>query len=86
MTDYENRNFVIFSSIELEKVKFYEVLETSMDTVRKSVDGSKTFVKWDGDNIPESIQSLTAIEGYYNYEEMLDILATEEWTSNEELI
>jgi hypothetical protein len=86
MTSYENRNFVIFLTSELDKVNFDEVLETSMDTVRKSVNGLKTFVKWDGEQIPQSIQSLTTIEGCYHYEEMLEILATEEWTSNEELI
>jgi hypothetical protein len=46
---YENRNFVIFNTSELDQIDFDQVLETSADTVRQSVDGTKTFVKWDGD-------------------------------------
>jgi hypothetical protein len=75
---YDNRQFVIFSTTELPLINFSEVLETSADTVRISVDGTKTFVKWDGD-IPPSVQALTTIEGYYTYEEMIDILSGPEW-------
>jgi len=45
---YENRNFLILSSEEVDKIDFNEVCETSAETLRYSVDGSKTFVKWDG--------------------------------------
>lgn len=77
---YENRNFMIFNTTELSQIDFTQVLETSSDTVRKSVDGAKTFVKWEGTVIPLSIDNLTTKEGPYNYEEMLNILNTEEWT------
>ena len=78
---YEQRNFAIFSTTELDQINFSEVLETSADTVRKSVDGTKTFVKWDGETPPPSVQALTTIQGFYTYEEMLDILSGEEWVS-----
>ena len=78
---YEQRNFAIFSVTELDQINFSEVLETSAETVRKSVDGTKTFVKWDGETPPPSVQALTTIQGYYTYEEMLDILSGEEWVS-----
>lgn len=42
-----NRNYVIFNVNEIEKIDFSQVLETSAATLRRSVDGSKTFVKWD---------------------------------------
>jgi len=78
--DYNNREFMIFSVTELPKIDFNEVKETSIDTVRKSVDGTKTFVKWDGEIIPSSVESLTTKEGPYTYDEIIVILATEEWT------
>jgi hypothetical protein len=78
---YENREFMIFNVSELDTIDFTQVLETSIDTVRKSVDGTKTFVKWDGVEIPSSVEALTTKEGPYTYEEMLAILATEEWTN-----
>jgi hypothetical protein len=80
--DYNNRHFMIFSTTELNQIDFTQVCETSIDTVRKSVDESKTFVKWDGETIPASIENLTTKEGPYTYEEILEILSTEEWTSN----
>jgi hypothetical protein len=77
---YENREFMIFNVSELPQIDFTQVLETSADTVRKSVDETKTFVKWDGITIPSSVDSLTTKEGPYTYNEILDILATPEWT------
>jgi len=77
---YENREFMIFNVSELPQIDFTQVLETSIDTVRKSVDETKTFVKWDGITIPSSVDSLTTKEGPYTYSEILDILATPEWT------
>lgn len=41
---YTDREFMIFPVSELNKIDFDQVLETSADTVRKSVDGLKTFV------------------------------------------
>ena len=79
LQDYENRKFMIFSVSELNQINFNEVYETSADTVRKSVDETKTFVKWDG-NIPDCVNNLTTKEGPYTYEEILTILAGPEWT------
>lgn len=76
-----NRNFVIFDVSELNKIDFSQVLETSEDTVRKSVNGQKTFVKWDGDDIPACVNLLTTKSDFYTLEEMLAILDTDEWTN-----
>jgi hypothetical protein len=79
---YENRQFAIFSVTELDQIDFTEVLETSAETCRLSTDGSLTFVKWEnGEAVPPSVQALTTVQGYYTYEEMLDILSGEEWVS-----
>jgi len=80
--EYDNREFMIFNVSELQDINFTEVFETSIDTVRKSIDEQKTFVKWDGETTPLSVENLTTKEGPYNYEEILSILSTEEWTSN----
>jgi len=48
LQEYENREFMIFNVLELNQIDFTQVLETSIDTVRKSVDQTKTFVKWEG--------------------------------------
>lgn len=83
--DYTNREFMIFNVSELPQIDFTQVCETSIDTVRKSIDGTRTFVKWDG-TTPSSVEALTTKEGPYTYEEILTILATPEWTSNEPIV
>lgn len=77
--NYETRQFMIFNISELNQIDFNQVHETSQDTIRKSVDGTKTFVKWDG-LTPQCILNLQTKEGPYIYEEILAILATPEWT------
>ena len=78
--EYPNREFMIFNVSELPQIDFSQVLETSQDTVRKSTDETKTFVKWDGQAIPTSVASLTTKEGPYTYDEILAILSTPEWS------
>ena len=81
---YEHRNFMIFNVSELDTIDFTQVLETSQDTVRRSVDGTRTFVKWNYDT-PSSVAALTTKEGPYNYEEILTILAGPDWTPEDEI-
>jgi hypothetical protein len=76
---YDNREFMIFSTTESEKIDFTQVEETSINTLRLSVDKTKTFVKWDGAT-PDCVNNLTTKEGPYTYEEILAILSTPEWT------
>jgi hypothetical protein len=78
--DYEQRKFMIFNVSELELIDFTQVQETSIDTVRKSIDGTKTFVKWDSVGIPSSVLTLTTSEGPYTYDEIVIILNGPEWT------
>jgi hypothetical protein len=77
---YEQRNFAIFSLTEIEKIDFSQVLETSAETLRVSTDGTKSFIKWDGEP-PEFVETLETLEGLYTYSEMLEILSGEEWVS-----
>lgn len=79
---YDHRVFIIFNVSELEKINFNEVLETSINTVRKSIDLTKTFVKWDG-STPSSVLTLTTTEGPYNYNEMVALMSTPEWQSDD---
>lgn len=81
-TQYENREFMIFNVSELDKIDFTQVLETSIETVRKSIDETLTFVKWEGE-IPSSVSSLTTKQGPYTYTEILNILTGPEWSSND---
>ena len=83
---YNNRQFMIFSTSEIDKIDFTQVCESSSETLRLSIDKTKTFVKWDSLNIPTSVDSLSTKEGPYTYSEILTILQSPEWTSNEPMI
>ena len=61
---YENRQYAIFSLTEIDKIDFSLVCETSADTLRKSVDGTKSFVKWDqGEYDPTPYEVIDAETG-----------------------
>ena len=76
----EPRYYVIFNVSELDKIDFNQVFETSAETVRKSVDGTLTFVKYGDEAMPSSVASLDTKQGPYLHEEMLEMLLTPEWT------
>lgn len=76
---YNDRQYMIFEVSELDSIDFSQVLETSKDTVRKSVDGTLTFVKWSGD-MPDCVNNLTTKQGPYTHQEILDMLSSETWT------
>ena len=75
----ENRKYVLFNLSECDKINFNEVNETSVETLRKSIDETLTFVKYDSDEMPLSVSSLTTKSGPYTQTEIITILNTPEW-------
>lgn len=45
-TNYNNRRYLVIPTSVTSSINFNEVLETSIDTLRLSNDGTKTFVKY----------------------------------------
>lgn len=72
------RNYLIINTAELSKVDFTQILETSENTLRLSVNGEKTFIKWIG-QAPDFISTFNYTEGPYSNEEILTILSSPEW-------
>tara|TARA_R100001163_G_scaffold12540_1_gene11687 strand:- start:796 stop:1014 length:219 start_codon:yes stop_codon:yes gene_type:complete len=70
--------YVIFNIANIDIVDFTKVQETSRDTVRLSLDGSKCILKFKGDT-PEFLLGLQQ----YNYEEILQITSGSDWYNNE---
>lgn len=86
-----SRTYTVFNTTETGSIDFSQVYETSNETLRLSVDGTKTFVKYDtvtqSDEsgslvtiVPSSIENLTTTSGSYTHSEILGLLATDEWT------
>ena len=77
--NYPNRRFVIFDLLEVDLIDFSQVHETSRETLRVSVDGTKSFVKYEIPQ-PSSISLLTTKSEEYTYTQILEILSGREWT------
>ena len=69
------RSYVIIDASEVSSVDFNQVLETSASTLRYSLDGSQTFVKYEG-GTPSFLEGKTA----YTHSEILTILSGSDWT------
>lgn len=105
-TLFENRRWLIIPSTLVESINFDQVLEFNQDSLRYSLDGTQTFVKYEirvveedivttmlnPESMEESTQTTPAgVYGRpaiwqdgmteYTHEEILSILATEEWSS-----
>lgn len=73
--------YVIFNVSEIDEIDFNEVMQTSAETLRKSVDGTKTLVKWETINgVPRCVQSLTTKGPYLSHDDVVHIMATPEWS------
>jgi hypothetical protein len=106
MSNFPNRRWLVIPASQVENVDFSQVLEGSAQSLRYSIDNSKTFIKYEiyelleddtkvivnpetGETetitIPAGVYGRPSIyqEGMieYNHAEILELLATEEWTN-----
>ena len=72
------KKYVIINAGEVSSIDFSKVLETSADTLRYSLDGSKTFVKFEGDT-PSFLDG----KKQYDHSEIIPILQSSDWSSDE---
>lgn len=77
--DYPNRYYVIFSVSELSTINYDEILIDSSNTLTRTVDDTKAFVKWEG-AMPPSVQALTTKSITYTHDQFLAILQQPEWS------
>ena len=75
---YENRKWVIVNVSDITEEMIENAIQTSMSTLRKSLDGSKAILKWEGDT-PSCFDGMTI----YSHSEILTELAKSDWTSSD---
>jgi len=105
MSTFANRRWLIIPTTLTQSIDFNQILESSPQSLRLSVDGTKTFIKYEINEVledqtytvvnPETGEetSNTTLAGVYGrpqiysqeypeyaHEEILALLATEEWT------
>ena len=77
--DYTNRKWIILNVSDITDEMISNANQTSMDTLRKTLDGNKTILKWDGDT-PSCFEGMTT----YSHSEILEELASSDWSEDEE--
>ena len=102
---FENRRWLVIPTDKIDDINFDQVHEKNADSLRKSIDESKTFVKYEvnivdetytethvdietGEEVSNTIEA--GVYGRpsvysneyteYNHADILELLATEEWT------
>ena len=84
---FDHRHYVIIGSGDVPLINFDEVMETSADTLRFSVDGTLTFVKYEHE-MPPSVAACPSKSQEYSHAEILAILNADDqvwWQPMEEM-
>ena len=83
---FDNRHYVIISSSDVPNIDFTQVMETSAETLRFSLDDTLTFVKYEGD-MPSSVTACSSKSQEYSHSEILAILNADDgvWWTEEAL-
>lgn len=76
---FDNRHYVVFDLSEVDTIDFLEVMETSVDTLRKNLANTQSFVKYESD-MPASVVALTTRSQEYTHAEILTLLDGTDWT------
>lgn len=80
-SNFDHRHYVVISADDVSNIDFSQVLETSADTLRYSVDGTLTFVKYEreeDESMPSSVAACTSKSQEYSHAEILAILNNED--------
>lgn len=73
--------YVTLAVSEADQLDFSQIEQTSFETLRISLDGTRTVVKWITDTgIPSSVEALTTKGPYLSYDEALALMSTSDWT------
>ena len=79
--NFSNRKWVIITLADHTEnelnVLIDNAIQSSADSLRKSLDGSKAILKWDG-NTPTIFNGMTT----YGHNEILSILKGSDWSDN----
>ena len=82
ITENNGLTYVTLSASEVNQLNFNQILQTSVETLRYSIDGLQTIVKWDTvDGVPSCVNSLTTKGPYMTHDEALELMATTAWTN-----
>ena len=74
---FSNRKWIIVNVVDITDEMIRDAIQSSIDTLRKSLDDSKAILKWDGDT-PSCFDGMTT----YSHSEILEELRKSEWNED----
>jgi hypothetical protein len=79
---HNTRTYATVNLSDIGLIDFAQVGETSVSTVRKSLDDTQFVIKWQEGYVPTFIMDGTVIPvGTYDHHAILELMATPEWSS-----
>lgn len=80
-----NLTYNTIAIADLDNIDFTQVQETSAETIRKSVDGTQFVIKWETQ--PSFLTDSTVVPlGTYTHGKCLELMATDFWTSDDDIL
>lgn len=81
LTETNGLTYVTLALSEADQLDFSQIEQTSIDTLRISLDGTQTIVKWATElGAPSSVTALTTKGPYMTHDEALALMSTSAWT------
>ena len=77
---WANRHWVIVDVSDITDEMIEKAIQSSMTTLRKTNDGSKAILKWDGPDTPSCFDGMTI----YSHSEILEELNKSDWHQEED--
>jgi hypothetical protein len=76
-----NKTYAVINLTDVGLIDFNQIGETSVSTIRKSLDDTQFVIKWQDGYTPTFITDGSVVPvGTYNHSEILELMATPEWS------
>ena len=81
---HNTKTYAVVNLTDIDLVDFSQVGESSVFTIRKSVDETQFTLKWEGGYLPTFITDGTITPvGTYDHHAILELMATSAWSSDD---
>ena len=78
---HNTRTYAVINLTDVGLIDFNQIGETSVSTIRKSLDDTQFVIKWQDGYTPTFITDGSVVPvGTYNHSEILELMATPEWS------
>ena len=78
---HNTKTYATINISDIGLIDFAQIGETSVSTVRKSLDNTQFVIKWEEGYVPTFITDSTVIPvGTYDHHAIIELMATTEWS------